>query len=771
MNRPTVRQLQATGSPPQRPGAAAPGGLTGRDVLRILRKRKWLILICLAASTTLACVGTLLWLRYAPAYTAKAILAVNPPNAGLLGGGDNTLGSEIERIKQDHVRLIRRQKVFQEAAKDIIAAADKSSDPQQYSWVNRDRANLVRRLIDSVVVSSVRDTGQIELAMSACVRYDQERVELAELVTLVAKAYVREARDSVIDARHNDLEKLEAEKRTQVADLEKKHREMARLGRDGELIRGQNQRDALNVTLEAMTREAADLEIQIERARSAYDSLKKDSDPAANLEVLALVDQDPDLRTLLAAEVSWSAELATSMEKFGARHRKVQDVQARLNNVRASVQTKRQELVERIYRLMLDQRKLAEDTATLRLSQVQTRINDTRQNLAGLQANLNLHDQLSMEIKILEGNIARIDNRLLELRLQRAGDQPISVKGEAEIPDKCSSPKWSITIPLGVLLGLAVSLGLAFLLELADTSIRSLSDLSRRLDLPVLGMIPHAADLEDDVQDARLAFLLEGDSIIGDAFRQVRTCVQFSCRPEQRRSLVVTSPLPQDGRTTVATNLAAAFARSGKRVLLVDANFRQSVLHKLFPEVGSGGLSNVLTAQQEWADLVHRIEDNFDILPAGPTPPNPAELLGGQAMRRLLDETTQHYDLVLFDAAPCLVVSDAAVLAAQCDAVILVVRAGANTHGILQRSRDIFSRIQVHVLGAVLNAVRVTAGGYLRKNYEAFYGYRDNGDSHSGNGNGNGERLPAGEATAEATATAAQPPGGEGRLTDPARQG
>ena len=717
-------------------GAPAPAGMTGRDILRILRKRRWMILISVAGSAVLSFLVTLLWLRYAPSYTARASLAVNPPSNGLLNASEGILGTEIERIKQDHVKDIKdvkRQSLLREAAKDIVAEADKAGDPQQYSWVNWDRGNLVRRLSDALSVASVRDTSKFEIALTSTISRDQERAELAEMVTLIARAYVRDARNSITNDRRSDLEKLESERRTLAAELEQKNVEIARILRNPDVGSKQDRRLSLNITIEALTREATELAILIERAKYAREGLEGQSDGANCPEVLAMLDQDSDLRALLSAEVSWAAELATAQDKFGPQHRKVQDVQARLDNVRASIQSKRQELIERNFRLLKEQRTAMEASATARREEIQRKLNNARQEAAGLQADLNNVDRLTADAKNKEANIARIDNRLVELRLQRAGDQPVYIRGEAEIPEECSSPRWSVTMPLGVLLGLMASLGLAFVLEFMDTSIRSPSDLVRRLDLPALGMVPHTADLDEACEDARLAFQLEGDSVFGEAFRQIRTGVLFSCPPEQRRSLVVTSPLPLDGRTTVAMNLAAAIARGGRSVLVVDANFRQPALHKLFPQSAGPGLSDALTGQHDWASRVCRVQENLDILPAGTTPPNPAELLGGEHMKRILDEMVRRYDQVLLDAAPCLVVSDAVVLAAQADAVLLVARAGANTQGILQRCRDMFTRIHAHMLGAVLNAVRVTTGGYLRKNYEVFYGYRENGDGQAQN--------------------------------------
>jgi capsular exopolysaccharide synthesis family protein len=263
------------------------------------------------------------------------------------------------------------------------------------------------------------------------------------------------------------------------------------------------------------------------------------------------------------------------------------------------------------------------------------------------------------------------------------------------------------------------------MLELIDTSVRGPSDIARRVDLPLLGMGPHQDDLEEDIKDLRLAFSTHPNSLISEAFRQVRTCLLYSGPASQRRTLLVTSPQPEDGRTTVALNLAASVARGGRKVLVVDANFRQPAIGKLFSSCPDGGLSSALVGQAAWRDMVREIEPNFSVMASGPLPPNPGELLGSEQMSSIIAEMVAEYDQVIFDAAPCLLVTDAPALSTLVDGVVLVVRAGANTYGIVQRSREMLTRIGAHVVGVVLNGVRAMAGGYLRKNYEAFYDYHE----------------------------------------------
>ncbi|MCK5558291.1 MAG: polysaccharide biosynthesis tyrosine autokinase, partial [Candidatus Hydrogenedentes bacterium] len=353
-------------------------------------------------------------------------------------------------------------------------------------------------------------------------------------------------------------------------------------------------------------------------------------------------------------------------------------------------------------------------------TELSNQIAKNSEQLKTLGALLSRLEQETVARDQAEHGIEQLNIRLMDLRLLKESEEPLVLHRRAMLPRIPSIPKYTIMIPAGVFLGLVFGLGLALLLEFLDTSIKAPSDVSRRVDLPSLGMVPHLDDVEEDIEDLRLAFLTNPNTIISESFRQIRTTLMFSGPAEQRKSILITSPMPEDGRTSVSLNLAHAIVSSGKRVLVVEANFRQPMFRKLFPMCPEDGLSNTLVGQADWRKLVYEVEPNFYVMASGPIPPNPAELLGSEQMRQRVAEFCEEYDQVIFNGSPCLVVSDAAVLSTVVDGVILVVRAGINTYGIVQRSRDILTRLGTHIFGVVLNGVRVTTGGYLRKSYETF---------------------------------------------------
>jgi capsular exopolysaccharide synthesis family protein len=330
-------------------------------------------------------------------------------------------------------------------------------------------------------------------------------------------------------------------------------------------------------------------------------------------------------------------------------------------------------------------------------------------------------DSYKILIREMDDRVALLENAL---RQQSAGvrwsNMPIT-------PDQRSSPKLSIYMPVAIMLGLALSLGLAFLKELMDTSVRSPRDLQKVGSMSLLGMI---ASENDDPQLAgvplHLVISQAPHSIMSEQFRQVRTRLQHAVSLDTTRTIVVTSPGPGDGKTTVACNLAAGLALNGRRILLVDANFRRPELHRLFNVPNEVGFTTVLDSVSSLESSVHKTGVlNLEVLTTGSRATNPTELLESQLFSDFIDRALEEYDHVIFDTGPLLVVSEAVALAPRVDGVVTVVRARKNSRGMLTRVRDTLKQIKAEHLGVVLNGVQNWGGGYYGRNIKTYYAYQN----------------------------------------------
>jgi capsular exopolysaccharide synthesis family protein len=299
-----------------------------------------------------------------------------------------------------------------------------------------------------------------------------------------------------------------------------------------------------------------------------------------------------------------------------------------------------------------------------------------------------------------------------------------------EIPRNRSFPKLPITMALAIALGLALSVGIAFLREAMDQSIRSPRDIARIGQIGLLGVIPNESD-DPQSAGARLPVVIfdAPHSIMADSFRQVRTKLQHTASLDTTRSIMVTSPSPGDGKTTVACNLAAGLALNGRRILLVDANFRRPEVHRVFGLSNEQGFSDVLNAVAAFDEVIQETQvPNLAVMAAGPKPMNPTELFESQLLIDFIERALEEFDHVIFDSGPLMVVAEAQAMAPRVDGVISVVRAKTNNRGLLQRMRDDLRRVKAEHIGVVLNAVASQRGGYYRRNIQTYYDYA-NGQS------------------------------------------
>jgi capsular exopolysaccharide synthesis family protein len=313
-----------------------------------------------------------------------------------------------------------------------------------------------------------------------------------------------------------------------------------------------------------------------------------------------------------------------------------------------------------------------------------------------------------------------------------AGQNQISANqlvwaGPVPTPDTRSFPKLPITMSVAIAVGLLLSLGIAFLREMLDTTVRSPRDIARVGQMNLLGMIPHDEDdPQSDGTPLPMVIFQAPHSMMAEQFRQVRTRLQHAASLDTTRSILVTSPEPGDGKSTVAVNLAAGLALNGRRILLVDSNFRRPELHNIFSFGNDAGFSNVLASLDNFENAIHQTPvPNLDVLTSGAKPANATELMESQLLVDFIERALEEYDHVIFDSGPMLFVSETVALAPRVDGVVTVVRARSNTRGLLQRMRDGLRQLKAEHLGVVLNGVRSQGGGYYGRNIKTYYEYQN----------------------------------------------
>jgi tyrosine-protein kinase Etk/Wzc len=345
--------------------------------------------------------------------------------------------------------------------------------------------------------------------------------------------------------------------------------------------------------------------------------------------------------------------------------------------------------------------------------------------------------RLQRETEVLGSVYTLLSNRLEEARIVTAIEDPsVRIVDPAILPPNPVSPRTLLNLLLGIVLGGVLGVGIAATREFMDDTIHTREDIMKATgNAPILGMIPRisgkaaaaiSATGDTGHLEDRLVAGRDPRNPVSEAYRSLRTNLTFSNPDDPPRVVVFTSPLPRDGKSTSASNLAITLAQQGHLTLLVDADLRRGVLNNVFGCDREPGLSNVLAGHAKIDEAIHEVRlghsGSIHFMPSGPFPPNPAELLGSGRMRTLIDELETRYDFVLLDSAPLTIVTDAAVLGTKVDGVVLIARANRTEKGALTYAVEQLHNVRAPVLGTVLNDVDYRRDSRYSSRYGR-YGY------------------------------------------------
>ncbi|MCS6842795.1 MAG: polysaccharide biosynthesis tyrosine autokinase [Caldilineales bacterium] len=394
------------------------------------------------------------------------------------------------------------------------------------------------------------------------------------------------------------------------------------------------------------------------------------------------------------------------------------------------------------------------------LAAVEKDIVATQEAIAQLSESQSAEDKaqvsrLQSALRRYEATYNSLLNSLAELRLTEAqATDNVVLATPAQPPKNPVRPRVLFNTLLAAIVGAMLAVGVAFLIEYLDDTVKTPDDVRAVSGLPTLAAV---VELEADTPQQRLVALTAPRSPEAEAYRVLRTNLQFSSLDKPLRALMVTSAGPGEGKSTTATNLAVVFAQAGSRVLLVDADLRRPSIHRLLQVPNNTGLTTaLLQVGNRPEDFVQATaQQNLSALTTGPIPPNPAELLGSARMHDLLTHLKERYDLVVVDSPPVLAVADATILSNQADGVLMVVSAGETRFEMLAQALERLTGVGSRPLGVVLNKLTPDSGGsyyyyYYASQYHSGDG-ADGGAAPPSAGNGKLRRLrspkPSGQAT------------------------
>ncbi|HEV2915743.1 MAG TPA: polysaccharide biosynthesis tyrosine autokinase [Pyrinomonadaceae bacterium] len=339
------------------------------------------------------------------------------------------------------------------------------------------------------------------------------------------------------------------------------------------------------------------------------------------------------------------------------------------------------------------------------------------------------------------------NKQILNTLLQRqrelqitGGDRPnnVSVATTARVPSAPIGPQRTRNIFLALMLSLAAGVGLAFLLDYLDDTLKSVTDVDRYIHLPTLAVIPAlraesrlrlkvigggAAAENPDKENTALALINDVRSPVAEAYRHLRTSLLLSSAGQPPKTILVTSSQASEGKTTTAVNTAIMLGHTGAEVLVVDCDLRRPRLHSHFKVPNVRGITNYLSGETDLDALLQTFEQlpNLKILTSGPVPPNPAELLGSNEMRKLLTELGERFTHVIIDSPPAISFTDASILSTMVDGVMLVVHSGRSSRAVVRRAKQQLMDVGANIFGVVLNNVQLESQEFYYASYYASY--------------------------------------------------
>jgi len=479
------------------------------------------------------------------------------------------------------------------------------------------------------------------------------------------------------------------------------------------------------------------------------------SDAASVAERVFVDSVNPALQRLQATQVELLLERNNLALEVTDRHPRLQALDDRLREVRSEM---RREVTAQVNLL-----RSREEILNRQMGELLQKNREVPSIELGLQ-------RLQRDAKVNDDLLTLLKTRHQEALIKESeGVEEVTLVRPATEPGAPIGGETFNTVIVGGLLGLMLGLVLAFVQETLDTSIGTIEDVETYLQVPVLGIVPHIdaretvrrlierrpalADMEPEALQSHALLITHFDpkSPVAEAYRTLRTNIQFMRMEKQGKILVVTSPTLQEGKTTTIVNLALTMAQNGQRTLLIGANLRRPSIHRFFGIEREPGLADVLVSNARWRDCIRTVADilmgrfemedimaspgldNLHILESGPIPANPSELLSTPAMAQFLSEVREEYDVVLIDTPPVLPVTDSAIVAAQVDGVILVYQAGKVGRLVLKRAKSHLESARAKVWGVVLNDVQTEIAGYAYTHYYThYYGEETPGDNTPG---------------------------------------
>jgi polysaccharide biosynthesis transport protein len=726
------------------------------DYWEIVLKRRWLVLTCLLVVFTTVAIGTL---KERPVYEGKVLLEIDPEPPDVVNFKEVvSLGnnSDMESYEDTQYQIIQSRTLAERVVKDLALYKDPEFIRDRYLFglidggvpalpSNIDQGppdpstlvfrNAVAYFTSAVGVDPVRRSNLLNLTFDC-----DNPQEAARIANKLADDYILYN----LDLKFNDTIKASEWLKTKLeelkASMEKADDRLAEYARTNGIVFINDKQTLVNEQLTQLQSALTTAQADRLAKEALYDQVE-----AGRIETLPGIVDNPLTQNLEQKKTELERNYDDMSVNFKPDYPKMIEVKKQIDAIDRQIEQQKKIAA----RTIID----SYDTALAREKYL-TKAVDDQKNLVNqlaektIQYNI-IKREADSDHELYNGLLDRMKEANVSAGLKESN---IHVVDPAVVPTGPVKPRVLLNLTIGLVLGLALGVGLAFFQEYLDKTLKTADDVEQLLRLPALGVLPRfglqgsGKHLDGPSEDASeeealvAATSSNGHRLIApaiqtsphtvEAFRSLRTSVLLSASPVPRL-ILVTSALPSEGKTTTAVNLGATLASLGNRVVVVDCDMRRPACHRSTGVENNPGFVQCLTGHVDLARAVLPVPgvENLSVVPCGPIPPNPAEVLSSPVAADLLRRLRTQFEYVLVDSPPLLSVADGRILATLVDAVVLVARAHSTPYDVVRRARTLLYGSGARILGVALNDVDIERGfGYEQYQYGYGYGYEHTPD-------------------------------------------
>ena len=736
-----------------------------RRYYQVLLKRKWLITTIVATVLLLVAVQSF---TTTPLYRATARVQIDPESANVLPYKD--VYESDERYASTAIYFQTQLEILQSRAlaRRVVDRLNLANDPRfnepisqglvmsQLNWIKKSVSSLMPRQTDDDNGLAAADAGGAGEENRQAIDTLLDRLDVAEVpnsriveiswvapnsrlaaavADTMAEEYIEQNLQTKFEANTRANEFLKKQLQEMKGKVEKSEQELVKYARENNIVNiGPDRGSIVLQTLEDLNRQMTTVEGDLIGKTADYQAVK-DATPENFPQSL----RTPSISLLEERLSGLEQNLASLSAQFGNEWPAVIQVRQQIREVEKQLLREKKETINRVrseYQVAVNRREMLKRALNRQTAEA------NQLNQDSIQYNI-LQREVDTNRQLYEGLLQRLKETGISAGMRTSN---IHIVDHPERPDVPYAPQRAADLAMGFGVGLFIAIGLAFLMEYLDNTLKTPEEIEQSLGLPSLGVIPTMSDLPAGTSRLLASRNENGSSSdlparisparfrVWEAYRSLRTSILLSHSGKPPKVIMVTSSVPGEGKTTTVANTGIVLAQTGARTLLIDLDMRKPALANTFGYHGNQGVSAYLSGNADLSSQIRQTNyPNLFLLPAGFRPPNPAELIGSERMETALRLLGDYFKYILIDSPPILSVTDGLLLSPHVDGVVLVIKGGATPKEAARKAANHLESVGARILGALINNVDMDAPEYSYY-YRHYFDERYNNDLSSAAG-------------------------------------